>query len=118
VAVRRRARLSDITPTPAAARLVTAFTDARLLIQDRENDGEPVVEVAHEALLRNWPRLVEWIKETANDLRLLKQLEQATAEWAQQNQSGTFLWPRARWRQAQIVDGNQSCENGPHLPLD
>lgn len=103
VAVRRRARLSDITPTPAAARLVMAFTDARLLIQDRENDGEPVVEVAHEALLRNWPRLVEWIDKTADDLRLLKQLEQATAEWAQQNQSGTFLWPHARWRQAQAM---------------
>lgn len=36
VSVRRRSRLSDIAPTPAAARLVTAFTDARLLIQDRE----------------------------------------------------------------------------------
>jgi hypothetical protein len=39
---RRRAQLNDITPTPAAERLVTAFTDARLLIQDREQDGEPV----------------------------------------------------------------------------
>ena len=103
VAVRRRARLSDITPTPAAARLVTTFTDARLLIQDREQDGEPVVEVAHEALLRNWPRLVHWIDKTADDLRLLGQLEQATADWAAHNQSGTFLWPRARWRQAQAM---------------
>ncbi len=103
VAVRRRAPLSDITPTPAAARLVTAFTDARLLIQDRENDGAPVVEVAHEALLRHWPRLVDWIDKTADDLKLLKQLGQATAEWVQHNRSGTFLWPRARWRQAQAM---------------
>jgi formylglycine-generating enzyme required for sulfatase activity len=103
VSVRRRSRLSDIAPTPAAARLVTAFTDARLLIQDREQDGAPVVEVAHEALLRNWPRLVNWIDKTADDLRLLKHLEQATAEWAAHNQSGTFLWPRVRWRQAQAM---------------
>ena len=103
VSVRRRSRLSDIVPTPAAARLVTAFTDARLLIQDREQDGAPVVEVAHEALLRNWPRLVNWIDKTADDLRLLKHLEQATAEWAAHNQSGTFLWPRVRWRQAQAM---------------
>jgi formylglycine-generating enzyme required for sulfatase activity len=103
VSVRRRSRLSDIAPTPAAARLVTAFTDARLLIQDREQDGAPVVEVAHEALLRNWPRLVNWIEKTADDLKLLKHLEQATAEWVQHNQSGAFLWPRARWRQAQAM---------------
>jgi formylglycine-generating enzyme required for sulfatase activity len=98
VVARRRARLNDITPTPAAERLVTAFTKVRLLIQDREQDGEPVVEVAHEALLRNWPRLVNWIDKTADDLRLLRQLEQTTAEWTEHNQSGTFLWPRARWR--------------------
>jgi hypothetical protein len=103
VAVRRRVPLSAITPTPAAARLVTAFTNARLLIQDKGQDGEPVVEVAHEALLRNWPRLVSWIDKTADDLRLLGQLEQAAADWAAHNRSGTFLWPRVRWRQAQAM---------------
>ena len=35
-----------------------------------------MVEVAHEALLRNWPRLVEWIQKTGEDLAVLRQLRQ------------------------------------------
>ena len=42
---------------PRPAELVDAFVEARLLVTDRGPAGEAMVEVAHEALLREWPRL-------------------------------------------------------------
>jgi hypothetical protein len=40
-----------------ASALVDAFVAARLFVMDRGADGQPVVGVAHEALLREWPRV-------------------------------------------------------------
>ena len=67
VATRRRTPLNEVAPTPAAQKLVETFTEARLLQRDEEGE-RPIVEVAHEALLRNWPRLVEWINSAGDDL--------------------------------------------------
>jgi formylglycine-generating enzyme required for sulfatase activity len=46
---------------PAASRrLVRLFVEARLLVSGKGSDGD-AVEIAHEALLRTWPKLVGWI---------------------------------------------------------
>ena len=42
---------------------------------------EGSVEVAHEALLREWPRLREWIDEDAAGRRLRRHLTAAAADW-------------------------------------
>ena len=53
---RRRARMSELHGVPAS--VIEAFGDARLLAFDHDPvTREPTVEVAHEALIRNWPRL-------------------------------------------------------------
>lgn len=41
----------------------------------------PTVEVAHEALLREWPRLRGWLRESRSEVRLQRQVAQAAAEW-------------------------------------
>jgi len=56
VATRGRVPLEKVAPTPEARRLVSAFTQARLLRQTKGENDQPVVEIAHEALLE-WPRL-------------------------------------------------------------
>ncbi|MBE2267017.1 MAG: toll/interleukin-1 receptor domain-containing protein, partial [Anaerolinea sp.] len=90
-ATRRRAPLSDFKDEAAA--LVNALINARLLISDRDKvSGAPYVEVAHESLLRNWKRLVEWIRETADDLRLLRKTEIAAAEWDLNGRPDYLLW--------------------------
>ena len=43
--------------------------------------GEGEVEVAHEALLREWPRLRGWLEEDAEGRRLHHQLSAAAREW-------------------------------------
>jgi hypothetical protein len=83
VATRRRVSRARLAASAAATQLIDAFTDARLLVTDRGPDGQPVVEVAHEALFREWPRLRDWIGERADDLRALRQAEAAAHQWRQ-----------------------------------
>ena len=44
--------------------------------------GQNTVEVAHEALIRNWPRLREWLNQDRDDLHLRREIERAAAAWA------------------------------------
>lgn len=94
-ATRKRAPLEAVIgDNPACEELVTALTDARLLVT---SGGEyPVVEVAHEALFRSWPRLVAWLTEARDDLVLLRQVRSAAALWAERGLSAAFLWPEER----------------------
>src|SRR5207244_5597011 len=59
--VRRRARLSEFEGDEITE-VLDLLVAARLLTT---GDGE--VEVAHEALLREWPRLRDWLQEDAED---------------------------------------------------
>ncbi len=56
--------------------VLDTLVGARLLTVDRDT-----VEIAHEALLRNWPRLRGWLAEDRDDLRVHHQLTEATAAW-------------------------------------
>ena len=76
---RRRARADEMPPR--AKTLLRRFIDARLLISDRDQDGEETVEVAHEALLRAWPQLSSWLAEDQDKLRLLESIHRAAEEW-------------------------------------
>ena len=81
VATRRRARLSQITDGTTAETLVRAMTDARLLVTSRGEKDEPMVEVAHEAIFTNWPRLHRWIDAHAGELRTCRSLTRAARDW-------------------------------------
>ena len=81
VATRRRADLNQMTKEGAAKTLVDALIEARLLVTSRGEDNAALVEVAHEAIFTHWPRLKEWIEVRRDDLRLLRQVRLAAAEW-------------------------------------
>ena len=76
--VRRRASLAelDLERDRWMAEVLAALADSRLVTV-----GEGSVEVAHEALLREWPRLREWIEEDAEGRRLRRHITQAATEW-------------------------------------
>ncbi len=77
---RRRATIDAVAMNVDAKRLMTALINNRLLQTGR--DGDTVyVEVTHEALLRSWTRLVDWIMTTRDDLRLLRQVEREAVDW-------------------------------------
>lgn len=96
VATRRRAYIDDLSSNKAIARVIDALTDARLLFKSSGRNKRPTVEVAHEALMHNWPRLAGWIEETQDDLRLLRQVRLAAYEWETHQHNPAFLWLHER----------------------
>ena len=93
---RRRVNLSELeslqSPEAKRPNLINQYGRYRLLTFDRNpTTREPTVEVAHEALLREWPRLRQWLAESRNDVRLQRRLANAATEWQQAKQDDDFL---------------------------
>jgi len=88
--VRRRARRSELTAD--AAEVAERFTTHRLLTVDRDpTSREPTVEVAHEALLRSWPRLQGWLDVDREWLGQMHQLSAAARSWESSGREPTEL---------------------------
>ena len=96
VAVARRVPLGGLATTPEREALVRAFIDARLLVTDRADDGQPVVRVAHEALLRQWPRVRHWLDEDREFLRTRERVLMAAERWREEAQRPEFLLPEGK----------------------
>ena len=75
----RRTVAWDKMPEGARA-LLGRFVEARLLIA-RDDDGQQVLEVAHEALFRSWDRLRGWLDEARELLLWRKRLGSRLEEW-------------------------------------
>lgn len=94
--VRRRVRVDDLVGTGVdigdLSRVLRAFGRHRLLSFDHEPlTGAATVEVAHEALLREWDRLATWIEENAGLLRRVTVLAAATSEWERAGRHQDYL---------------------------
>ena len=77
---RRRVRRTELDAVSET--VLERFGAARLLSFDRDPaTREPTVEVAHEALIRSWPRLRQWIDEDRDGLRVARHLTGSAAEW-------------------------------------
>ncbi|MFN0104705.1 MAG: SUMF1/EgtB/PvdO family nonheme iron enzyme [Bryobacteraceae bacterium] len=80
---RRREPISSWDNDPDARKLVDAFQKARLLVFDRG----AIVEVAHEALLREWPKLAGWIDQRRDAFRLAERVRTEAHAWMNGNPS-------------------------------
>ncbi len=92
-ATRRRVSLEefDLDQDAAATGVLARLTQDRLLTM-----GEGTVEVAHEALLREWPRLHGWLEEDAQGRQLRHHLNQASRQWQVGGQEPSELYRGAR----------------------
>ena len=80
--------------------VIEAFARHRLFSLDRDPETrEPTVEVAHEALLREWIRLRGWIDAARDDLRTERRLAAAAAEWEAGGRDPSFLLRGSRLEQ-------------------
>jgi WD40 repeat protein/DNA-binding SARP family transcriptional activator len=72
--------------------VLASFGTARLLSFDRDPRTQaPTVEVAHEALLREWARLHDWVAAARDDLRAHRRLSAAAVEWAEAGEDPSML---------------------------
>jgi DNA-binding SARP family transcriptional activator/ABC-type glycerol-3-phosphate transport system substrate-binding protein len=82
---------------PAVEAVLASYGEARLLTFDRSAlTNRPTVELAHEALLREWPRLRRWIDEARDDLRLHRALAIELQEWESAGRDEDYLLTGSR----------------------
>lgn len=96
---RRRAtmtELSGIGDPDEVEEVVRALADARLLTTGVDHDGVRTIEVAHEALIRGWPRLAGWIDDDREGLRLHRRLTVASRDWDRAERDEDLLWRGGR----------------------
>jgi WD40 repeat protein/serine/threonine protein kinase/DNA-binding XRE family transcriptional regulator len=80
------------TPSRTVDEVLDSFGRARLLSFDRDHlTRGPTVEVAHEALLREWSHLREWLDQSRADIRTQRVLGNAAADWLEADQDTSFL---------------------------
>jgi WD40 repeat protein/serine/threonine protein kinase len=77
--------------------VIDEFGKHRLLTFDYEpGTRTPTVEVAHEALIREWGRYRDWLQSSREELRLHRRLNQATTDWVVAGKDKSFLPSGAR----------------------
>jgi DNA-binding SARP family transcriptional activator/WD40 repeat protein len=91
--VGRAAPLSefDVERDADASRAMAALTEARLI-----TIAEGTVEVAHEALLRDWPRLRGWLEDDAEGRRLRRHVTESARAWDEGGRDDGDLYRGAR----------------------
>jgi WD40 repeat protein len=102
---RRRAGFDELVGTSAerdaVEHVVSALTNARLLTTGTDDSsGDRVVDVSHEALIRGWPRLREWLDEDRTGLRTHRRLTEAAQEWDRSGRDPEALYRGVRLAQA------------------
>lgn len=111
--IRRRADLTEFTlenpeQTRQMREVIDAFVSARLLTIN-QIIGVTTLEVGHEALLREWQRLSDWMREASEDMRLQQELSNDVAEWGRRGMPkdrlyrGSQLKESLTWRERNTV---------------
>src|SRR6478672_3909901 len=96
-------RLARWDKLPAASHpLIQAMVEKRLLVKGNR-DGEVVVEVALESLLRQWRELAAWLREEAQDLKDADSLERAAADWGASGRNDSWLLEGTRLQEADAL---------------
>jgi DNA-binding SARP family transcriptional activator/ABC-type glycerol-3-phosphate transport system substrate-binding protein len=93
---RRRTLVSELTAVgehgESIQNALDVFGHHRLLTFDRDLvTRSPTVEISHEALLREWGRLREWIEGARADVRLQQRLAEAMRDWDDADRGEDFL---------------------------
>ena len=116
---RRRVKKADLIALSAGSdqseRVLKVLTDTRLLTSTRAVDSsqedranpvsesskpDEILEVSHEALIREWPELRKWVDDSRDDLQFERRVSEATAEWEKGKKDIGLLWSGTRLARA------------------
>jgi WD40 repeat protein len=98
---RRQVKKRDLVSTEQSQalvdRVIQTLADAKLVVTstlvEKGLSSEPVavVDVAHEALIRHWGRLRQWLTENRNALRQKRSIETDAQEWLDKDKARDYL---------------------------
>ena len=102
---RRRAQFSELITRSTDAQMLEAvldiLVDSRLVMTDFVAPGETkVVEVSHEALIREWPTLRDWLNQDRAGLIRHRQLTADVNDWLTLDRDAGALYRGAKLEQA------------------
>ena len=104
--VRRRVPLSELATERADVRTaLAALARSRLL-----TSGDGFIEVAHEALFREWPRLRRWLGEDADRRALRRHITDAATAWETSGRDAGDLLRGARLASALDLEAEHGAE--------
>ncbi|ESE40897.1 winged helix-turn-helix domain-containing protein [Shewanella decolorationis] len=107
----RTARWSQLQSAAETA-LVQAMVDSRLFVSHLQN-GEPCFSIAHEALLRRWPRATAWISEHNDSLSIKSRLQHLSQRWLSEAKHSAYLLAEGK-----PLKEAQSLRQNPLFDLD
>src|SRR5262249_37345774 len=106
-----RQRISSSELDASSRQLVVRLSDARLLVTSRDEfTGHETVEVAHEALIREWSDLRGWLNEDREFLLWRQRLGLYLRDWQRANREqgsllhGAALSEAERWHASRPAD--------------
>ncbi|MGI5521469.1 helix-turn-helix domain-containing protein [Micromonospora sp. CA-259024] len=98
-----RTELDGIADEAVTARVLDQSAEARLVVM-----GDGTVEVAHEALIRAWPRLHRWLTDDRANLLTHRRLTEAAHTWAALHHDAGALY-----RGTQLLAARALAEDHP-----
>lgn len=94
--------------------LVQVLVDARLFVSDLHG-GVPAFGMAHEAILRRWPRVTAWIEQHRQTLQLRTRTSAQAARWHANGKPRDLLLPAGmQVNQARGLLDEREFPLGPH----
>lgn len=111
-----QAELLSLTEnTDLMEEIIEQFVAYRLLSLDNDaQTRQPIVEVAHEAILREWQRLRAWINDSRTELRLQNQLAGLVADWRKADEETSYLLRGNRLQAFEAWQASTSISLTPH----
>ena len=73
--------VTDRDDLEAVVDVLERFTRERLVVPDQDDAGRPTVDIAHEALLREWSVMRGWLEDDLDARRLQRELSDAARAW-------------------------------------
>ncbi|MEH2330696.1 nSTAND1 domain-containing NTPase [Nostoc sp.] len=107
---RKQVRQQDLVTTKYPEALVSGviqkLADAKLIVTSQRRQGKdevavPVVDVAHEALIRYWQRLRKLVDKNREAIRNERKIQEAAEEWRDQQKSSDYLFAGLRLEAAE-----------------
>ncbi|WP_328587797.1 hypothetical protein [Fischerella thermalis] len=91
----RRVPLSELEYSEPAniqvQEVIQRFCEVGLLVRGQNNEGQAYVELADDALLQGWQKLLEWKQKNHESLILQRRLTPAAMEW-KKHPKAKYLW--------------------------
>ncbi|MFC5823802.1 caspase, EACC1-associated type, partial [Nonomuraea insulae] len=109
--MRKRVPVSSLSSgtTSVEGQVLAEFVRARLVTVDGDQ-----AELAHEALIRAWPRLGNWAETSRARLVVRRRLAEDALMWQKDGQNATYLYTDDRLATAEAASGGEPADSpGP-----